>query len=219
MSSVENVACRGAARRVDEGELRQHLRREQDGQEPEVREDRAEGDVQPALQEEEGSQEGEGDHAQSCLLLAMLLVVAAHDEPEHERGQDGVPVRGLREHYQYEEAREDELDLGLDHAVAVAAEEPGRGPRQAEDERERDDEEDGEPEVRRKEDGRERERGAEVGDEGRAHEQLPDTGIAQSALDEDGVHDRERGRREGRSRDERSLPRPVEREVADEGRH
>jgi hypothetical protein len=69
------VARSGAAgERVDEAELWQHLRREQGGQQPDVREDGA----------------------------------------EHDRD---------------EQAEEDELDLGLDDTVAVAAEEPGRDPR------------------------------------------------------------------------------------------
>jgi hypothetical protein len=69
--------------------------------------------------------------------------VPARDEAEQEGGQDCVSVRGRSE----EQAREDELDLWLDHAVAVAAEEPGRDPREAEDEGERDDEKGGTPEV------------------------------------------------------------------------
>jgi hypothetical protein len=122
----------------------------------------------------------------------MGLVVATHHEPEHERGEHGVAVRGIGEHHQDEQAGEDELDLGLDHAVAVAAKEPGRDPRQQEDERERNGEEGWKPEARLEEDRRERERRAQVGDEGSAHQELADPGVAQVALDEDGVDDRER---------------------------
>ena len=58
-----------------------------------------------------------------------------------------MAVGEVGEHHQDKQGEEDELDLGLDHAVAVASEEPGRDPRQQQDERERDDEEDREPEV------------------------------------------------------------------------
>ena len=146
----------------------------------------------------------------------MLGEVAAHDEPEHECGQHCVPVRGLREDHQHEQAGEDELDLRLDHAVAVAPEEPRRDPRQHEDEPDRGREKEREPRVRLDEDRREGERGAEVGDEGRAHQQLPDAGVGQSALDEHGVHDRERRCREGRAGDQRGANGPVEEEVRDE---
>jgi hypothetical protein len=52
----------------------------------------------------------------SCSPL-VLAVVAAHDEPEHERGQDRVALRLVGEHHEREQAREHELDLGLDQAT------------------------------------------------------------------------------------------------------
>jgi hypothetical protein len=54
--------------------------------------------------------------------------VAAHGEAD-EGGQDGMAVRSIGEHHQHEEAQKDELDLRLDHAIAVASEEPRRDPR------------------------------------------------------------------------------------------
>jgi hypothetical protein len=51
--------------------------------------------------------------------------VVGEREAEDEGGQDGVRVGLVAEPYEQEEGGEDEFDLGLDHAVAVAAEEPG----------------------------------------------------------------------------------------------
>jgi hypothetical protein len=98
--------------------------------------------------EEERRQKCECDDAQPLLFLAVLGVMSTHDEPEHERRQHSVPVRRVREHHQDEQRHEHELDLRLDHAVAVAAEERRRNPRQRDDQRERGDEEDREPQVR-----------------------------------------------------------------------
>src|SRR5437764_9837670 len=83
--------------------------------------------------EEEGRQERERDDTHPFLLLAMLLVVAAHDEAENERRQYGVSIRRVCEHHQHEERDEDELDLRLDHAIPVAPKEPGCEPRQNQD--------------------------------------------------------------------------------------
>ena len=70
---------------IDEGELRKHLAHKQDREQAEVPHDSAERDVQSALEEEERRQEGECDHAQALLLLAVLRVMAAHDQAEYER--------------------------------------------------------------------------------------------------------------------------------------
>ena len=121
-----------------------------------------------------------------------------------------MPVRRVREHHQDEQAADHELDLRLDHPIAVAPEEPGRDPRQHEHEHERNAEKDRKPEIRLDEDRRERERRTEIGDEGCAHQKLADAGIGQAALDEDGVYDRERRRGESCARDQRGPCRPVE---------
>jgi hypothetical protein len=100
------------------GDLRDHLRCEQRREQTQVRDHHPERHVRTAF-DEEGCQEGEGNHARSFLFFAVLLVVAAHHKPEDERGQDGVSVRNVGKHDENEEAEEDELDLGFDHAVAV----------------------------------------------------------------------------------------------------
>jgi len=76
--------------------------------------------------------------------------------PSTNAGRTRVAVRRVRQHHQCEQAEKDKLDLGLDHAVAVAAEEPGRDSRQQQDQPQGHDEEGREPEVRLEEDRRER---------------------------------------------------------------
>jgi hypothetical protein len=77
------------------------------------------------------------------LLLAVLLEVIRKGKPEDEGEQDGVALRGVGEHHEDEERDEDDLDLRLNDAVAVAPEEPGRDLRQHDDDRDRGDEESG----------------------------------------------------------------------------
>ena len=61
----------GAPRQwVDERDLGEHLRRQEDGEQSEIRDDRPERDVHAALDEEERGQEGERYDAQAFLLLA-----------------------------------------------------------------------------------------------------------------------------------------------------
>ncbi len=204
--------------RVHESKFRDHLGREEHGEQTQVREHRCERDVQSALDEEERREEGERHDAKALLLLAVLGVVRAHDEAEDEGGKDGVAVRQLGEHHEQEQAGEHQLDLGLDDAVAVAAEEPGRDARQRDDEDQRHAEEEREPEVRLDEDRRKRDCGAQVGHEGGAHQELPDVRVGESSLDEDRVDDRERRGRECRPGDERRPPAPVEGDVRHDGR-
>jgi hypothetical protein len=92
-----------------------------------------------------------------------------------------------------------------------------RDSRESEDQGDRDDEEDGKPEVGLDEDRGERQRGTQIGDEGRAHQQLPDADLGQASLDEDGVDDGQRGRRKRGSRDQRGLRSPTEQEIGDGG--
>jgi hypothetical protein len=138
MSRVVNVACRGAVLRAS-GKMNaifgSIFAASSAPSRAEVGEDGAERDVEAALDEEERCQEGEGDDAQPFLFFAVLLVVAAHDEAEHESRQHGVTVRGVGEHHQQQQAGEDKFDLRLDHAVAVASEEPGCDPWQRQDPR------------------------------------------------------------------------------------
>jgi hypothetical protein len=63
--------------------------------------------------------------------------------PRTNAGRTGVAVGGVGEHHEEKQAGEDELDLWLDDAVAVAAEKPRRDPRQGEDQGNGDDEETG----------------------------------------------------------------------------
>ena len=77
------------------------------------------------MRKKKGVRNEKGDHAHPFLFFAVLDVVVAHDEAEDEDGQRGLRVRLGAEPHQQEQGGEDELDLGLDHTVAVAAEEPG----------------------------------------------------------------------------------------------
>ncbi len=72
--------------RVHAAELRHHLPRKEEGEDAEVRPNRANRDVHPALEEEEGRQKCERDHAQTLLLGAVLSVVARECEAEKEGG-------------------------------------------------------------------------------------------------------------------------------------
>ena len=76
--------------------------------------------------------------------------------PEHERRQHRVSVGGVGEHHQKEETDEDELELGLDHPVAVAAEEWPGDSWQGNDEHHGDNEKDRKPEAWLDEDRRQR---------------------------------------------------------------
>ena len=53
----------------------------------------------------------------------MALIVAAHNETQHEGGKHGVPLGGVCHHHESEEADKYELDLRFDHPVPVAAKE------------------------------------------------------------------------------------------------
>jgi hypothetical protein len=86
--------------------------------------------------------------------LAVALVVAAHHQPQHERRQHGMALREIGENHQHEDAHEHQLDLRLDHPVAVAAKEPRRQLRKRHDQRDRDDQENREPSVGLDEDRR-----------------------------------------------------------------
>jgi len=80
-------AVRGAVaagERVDAEELGHQLRSEEEREHAEFRPQRVDGDAHAALEEEEGRQEGEGDHAQAFLLLAMRGVVVCESEAEDE---------------------------------------------------------------------------------------------------------------------------------------
>ena len=54
--------------------------------------------------------------------------MVAHRQTEHERREHRLAARPPAEVHEHEQRREDELDLGLDDAVAVPAEEPRRDP-------------------------------------------------------------------------------------------
>lgn len=73
----------------------------------------------------------------NCLLLPVISVVLAHHEPQYKRRQSGMPVRHVGEHRQKEQAREHELEFGLDDPVAVTPEEPARDSRQPENQGQR----------------------------------------------------------------------------------
>ena len=193
-------------KRVDAAKLRDHLPDEEQAEDPEVAPERRSGDVHPAFEEEERRQEGERHHAQPLLLLAVLNVVAGHDEAEDERRKHRLRVSARTEPHEQEERGEDELDLRLDHAVAEANEEPRRDARQPDDQHDRNDDEGRDPERRLDEEDGERGCGPEVGYESRGHDPLPDHRLIESRLDENGVDDRKARRRQ---RDPRNLSLPV----------
>ena len=89
--------------RVHADELRHHLRGKEKRENADVRPDGAERHVHPTLEEEERSQEGKCDDAQSLLLLPMFDVVVREREPEDECGQNGMRVRPVAEPHQEEE--------------------------------------------------------------------------------------------------------------------
>jgi hypothetical protein len=125
------------------------------------------------------------------LLFAVGGVVVREGEPEHESRQHGVRVGLIAQPHEQEEAGEDELDLRLDHPVAVATEEPRRQARQANDEQRGDADEGEYPEVRLDEEDRERSGGAEVGHEGGGRDPLADHRLVEPSLDQHGVDDGE----------------------------
>jgi len=57
--------------RVDAEELRAHLRGDEQGENPEIRPERARRNVEPAFEEKERRQERERDDAQTVLLEAV----------------------------------------------------------------------------------------------------------------------------------------------------
>ena len=76
--------------------------------------------------------------------------------PRMNAGSTAWPFEASASTISTKQAGEDKLDLGLDHAVAVAAEERRRDPRQRRISATETSEEDGEPDVRLDEDRRER---------------------------------------------------------------
>src|SRR5207245_10564626 len=109
-----------------------------------------------------------------------------------------------------EQTDENELYLRLDHAVAIAAKEPGCKLRKHDHQCNGADEEQRKPDVWLDENGRERDRGRHVRNERGAHEQLADLGTVQTVPYEDRVDHGKGGSRERGSGDERRLDAPVE---------
>ena len=132
-------------------------------------------------------------------------------QAEDEGREHGVALGALGEEHQHQEGRHGALDLGLDHAVAVAPEEPRLEPDHQPDEEDRHAEEGDQPPGRPDEQHGQRERGAEVGDERGGHEELADRRMGQAGLDQHRVDDGQRGRRERHARDLGRRPRPAER--------
>ena len=80
----------------------------------------------PPLRKKNGVRNANATTRIRSCSLPVLDVVVDITSPSTNAGQRGLRVRAVAEPHEQEQAREDELDLRLDHAVAVAAEEPGR---------------------------------------------------------------------------------------------
>ena len=100
---VANVAVTrigAAGERVHEADLRNIFAASSTASSPRFDPTAPSETFNPPLMKKNGVRKRESHDAQTLLLLAVLRVVLAHHESEHERGQHRVSVRCVREHHE-----------------------------------------------------------------------------------------------------------------------
>ena len=144
ISNVTNVACRPACRQASSStqrDLRHHLRGEKCEQDAKFAATAESETYSPPRMKKKGVRNPNAD-PQTGLFLLVALVVARHHQAQDEGREHGVPLAAAATTINWEQDDEHGSDLGFDHPIAVASEEPGRDLQQDHDHRERGDEED-----------------------------------------------------------------------------